>query len=70
MPNHDPIIFILDLGLRNGLVVGYSYDFMVSNIGSQAKGAQEISLRYQFHWADPRDRNKRSRILDCFKYMM
>ena len=70
MPNHDSIIFLLGLSLENGLVVGYSYDFMVSNIGSQAKGAHEISLRYQFHWGDPRDRNKRSRILDCFKYMM
>ena len=70
MPNHDSIIFLLGLTLENGLVVGYSYDFMVSNIGSQAKGAHEISLRYQFLIGNPKDRNKRSRILDCFKYMM
>jgi type IX secretion system PorP/SprF family membrane protein len=70
MPNHDSFIFLLGLTLDNGIVVGYSYDFMVSNIGSQAKGAHEISLRYQFLIGNPKERNKRSRILNCFKYMM
>lgn len=70
MPNHDSIIFMLGLKLDNGLVIGYSYDFMVSNIGLQTKGAHEVSLRYQFMMGDPRDRNRRSRILKCFGFMM
>jgi len=70
MPNHDSVIFLLGVKLENGMVIGYSYDFMVSNIGSQAKGAHEISLRYQFLMGDPRDRNRRSRILKCFDFMM
>ena len=70
MPNHDSVIFLLGVKLENGIVIGYSYDFMISNIGSQAKGAHEISLRYQFMIGDPRDRNRRSRILKCFDFMM
>lgn len=70
MPNHDSIIFLLGLKLDNGLVIGYSFDFMVSSIGSQAKGAHELSVRYQFLMGDPKDRNRRSRILRCFDFMM
>src|SRR5690606_36383556 len=70
MPNQDSIIFLLGLRLDNGIVVGYSYDFMVSKIGAQTKGAHEISLRYQFFLGDPRYRNQRSRILKCFEYLL
>ena len=70
MPNQDSIILMLGLKLDNGMVIGYSYDFMISNIGTQTKGAHEISLRYQFLMGDPRHRNQRSRILKCFDFMM
>ena len=70
MPNQDSIIFLLGLKMDTGMVIGYSYDFMISNIGSQTKGAHEISLRYQFFMGDPRHRNQRSRILKCFDFMM
>ncbi|GAA0878520.1 hypothetical protein GCM10009119_14880 [Algoriphagus jejuensis] len=70
MPNQDSIIFMLGLKLENGMVIGYSYDFMVSPIGSQTKGAHELSIRYQFLIGDPRSRNQRSRILKCFDFMM
>lgn len=70
MPNQDSIIFMLGLKLDNGMVIGYSYDFMISNIGSQTKGAHELSLRYQFLIGDPRARNQRSRVLRCFDHMM
>ncbi|MEX2594399.1 MAG: PorP/SprF family type IX secretion system membrane protein [Anditalea sp.] len=70
MPNQDSIIFLLGVMLNNGIVIGYSYDFMVSNIGTQTKGAHEISLRYLFFMGEPRNRNQRSRILKCFDYMM
>lgn len=70
MPNQDSVIILLGLKMDTGMVIGYSYDFMVSNIGSQTKGAHEISLRYQFFMGDPRHRNQRSRILKCFDFMM
>ncbi len=70
MPNQDSIIFLLGLALENGMVIGYSYDFMISNVGTQTRGAHEISLRYQFLMGDPRKRNQRSRVLRCFDYMM
>jgi type IX secretion system PorP/SprF family membrane protein len=70
LPNQDSIIFLVGLKLETGMVIGYSYDFMVSNIGTQTKGAHEISLRYQFFMGDPKNRNQRSRLLKCFDFMM
>lgn len=70
MPNQDSIILMIGVKLETGMVIGYSYDFMISNIGVQTKGAHEISMRYQFFMGDPRDRNQRSRILKCFDFMM
>lgn len=68
--NHDSIILLLGIKLDSGFVIGYSYDYMLSNIGSQTKGAHEVSMRYLFYWGNPKDRNRRSRINDCFYYMM
>lgn len=70
MPNQDSIILMLGLKLDTGIVIGYSYDFMISNIATQTNGAHEISIRYQFYMGDPRYRNQRSRILKCFDFMM
>jgi hypothetical protein len=70
LPNQDSIILLLGLKLDNGMVIGYSYDYMISNIGTQTKGAHEVSLRYLFFMGDPRYRNQRSRMLKCFDYMM
>lgn len=70
LPNQDSIIFLVGLKLETGMVIGYSYDFIVSNFGTQTKGAHEISIRYQFLIGDPRNRNQRSRLLKCFNYMM
>jgi type IX secretion system PorP/SprF family membrane protein len=70
MPNQDSIVFLLGLAFDTGFVIGYSYDFMISNIGNQTRGAHEISLRYQFLMGDPRKRSQRSRVLKCFDYMM
>lgn len=70
MPNQDSIITMFGVNLENGMVIGYSYDFMISNIGYQTRGAHEVSFRYQFLMGDPRSRNQRNRVLKCFKYMM
>ncbi|MDN3602790.1 type IX secretion system membrane protein PorP/SprF [Belliella kenyensis] len=70
MPNQDSIIFLLGLALDSGVKIGYSYDFMISNIGIQTRGAHEISIRHQFLMGNAKSRNQRSRILKCFDYMM
>ncbi|AGA78173.1 PorP/SprF family type IX secretion system membrane protein [Echinicola vietnamensis] len=69
-PNHDAIIALLGIKLDAGFVIGYSYDYQLSPIGSQTKGAHEVSFRYLFLWGNPKDRNRKSRINDCFYYMM
>ncbi len=70
LQNQNSIIVMVGLKLETGMVIGYSYDYMVSAFGLQTKGAHEISFRYQFFMGDPRDRNRRSRLLKCFDFMM
>ncbi|MCS4434626.1 PorP/SprF family type IX secretion system membrane protein [Aquiflexum gelatinilyticum] len=70
LPNQDSIIFLFGINLSNGMVIGYSYDFMISKIGFQTQGAHEVSFRYQFLMGDPKSRNQRSRVLKCFNFMM
>jgi len=66
MPNHDSIILLLGLeppGLdMNGrIIIGYSYDFMISGIASQTKGSHEISLRFTFFQGTEKTRGKRTK---------
>lgn len=68
--NQDSIIYLVGLKLENGMIIGYSYDFMVSNIANQTKGAHEVSIRYQLLLGNPKYRNQRSRLLKCFDYML
>lgn len=70
MPNQDSIIFLLGVSLENGLIIGYSYDWMISNVGRYTKGSHEFSMRYQFLAGNPRLRNRRSRVLKCINYML
>lgn len=70
MPNQDSIIFLLGFSLDSGLIIGYSYDWMISNVGMYTKGSHEFSMRYQFLAGDPRQRNRKSRVLSCFKSLI
>jgi type IX secretion system PorP/SprF family membrane protein len=70
LSNQNSVILLVGLKLDTGMTVGYSYDFMVSDIGNQTKGAHEISIRHQFFLGDPKHRNQRSRLLKCFDYML
>jgi len=44
--NQDAVIFTMGLYLKN-MNIGYSYDFNVSELSTQAGGAHEISIVYE-----------------------
>lgn len=70
MSNQDSIILLLGFSLESGIIIGYSYDWMISNVGMYTKGSHEFSMRYQFLAGDPRKRNRKSRVLKCFKTLI
>lgn len=70
LPNRDSIIALVGVSLESGLLIGYSFDYMISRLGMETHGAHEISIRYQFLKGLPQDRDRKSRILKCFRYMM
>lgn len=70
LPNRDSIIILVGVNLESGLMIGYSFDYMISRLGMETHGAHEISIRYQFLKGLPQDRGRKSRILKCFRYMM
>ena len=69
LPKRDSIIGLFGLNLSNGLAVGYSYDYPISDVGSQTLGSHELSLSYQFFYGTPKSRGQRSRVLSCFSYL-
>lgn len=70
LPNRDSVIALIGLNTDGGLMIGYSFDYMISSLGMQTHGAHEISIRYQFLKGLPQSRAQKSRILRCFQYMM
>jgi type IX secretion system PorP/SprF family membrane protein len=69
LPKRESVIGLFGLNLPNGLAVGYSYDYPISDVGSQTLGSHELSLRYQFFYGTPKSRGQRSRVLSCFSYL-
>lgn len=68
LKNHDSLIGLFGFSLDNGVIIGYSYDWMISQVGSNTKGSHEFSLRYQFLAGDRKRRGQRGRVLKCFNY--
>jgi type IX secretion system PorP/SprF family membrane protein len=68
LPKRESVIGLFGLNLSSGLAVGYSYDYPISDVGSQTLGSHELSLRYQFFYGTPKSRGQRSRVLPCFSY--
>lgn len=66
--NYESIIGIFGIPLQNGVILGYSYDWMISQVGANTKGSHEFSLRYQFLAGNQKRRGQRDRILKCFDY--
>ncbi|MDN3668960.1 type IX secretion system membrane protein PorP/SprF [Echinicola jeungdonensis] len=66
--NHESLIGLLGFSFDNGIEVGYSYDFTISQLNqAQSGGAHEISFRYSFLAGNDRLRGKTS-SMPCFKY--
>jgi type IX secretion system PorP/SprF family membrane protein len=69
LPKRESVIGLFGLNLSSGLAFGYSYDYPISDVGSQTLGSHELSLRYQFFYGTPKSRGQRSRVLSCFSYL-
>jgi len=69
LPKRESVIGLFGLNLSSGLAFGYSYDYPISDVGSQTLGSHELSLRYQFFYGTPKSRGQRSRVLPCFSYL-
>ena len=69
LPKRESVIGLVGVNLSAGLAVGYSYDYPISDVGSQTLGSHELSLRYQFFYGIPKSRGQRSRVLPCFSYL-
>lgn len=44
----DALVFMGGLELKNGFMVGYSYDWSVSGVGKYTGGSHEVTLSYSF----------------------
>ena len=69
LPKRESVMGLFGLNLPNGLAVGYSYDYPISDVGSQTLGSHELSLRYQFFYGTSKSRGQRSRVRPCFSYL-
>lgn len=65
--NNESVIFLVGVS-TNGLHIGYSFDYTVSQLGIPTGGAHEVSIRYEFFLGDPRKPPKNVRQLPCPKF--
>ena len=65
--NNESIIFLAGVS-TNGLNIGYSFDYTISQLGMQTGGAHEISIRYEFFMGDPRKPPKNVRQIPCPRF--
>ncbi|MGY6745007.1 MAG: PorP/SprF family type IX secretion system membrane protein [Cecembia sp.] len=69
LPNNEAIIGLLGVSIGNGLYLGYSYDFTLSQLGqANTGGAHEVSMRLSFLAGDAKQSGRKASILPCFKY--
>jgi type IX secretion system PorP/SprF family membrane protein len=69
LPNNESLIGLVGISLGNGLDIGYSYDFTLSQLGqANTGGAHEVSMRLSFLTGDQKQSGRKASILPCFKY--
>jgi len=65
--NNEAVIFLAGIS-TNGLHIGYSFDYTISQLGIATGGAHEVSIRYEFFLGDPRKPPKNVRRIPCPKF--
>jgi hypothetical protein len=65
--NNESLIFLAGIS-SNGLHIGYSFDYTISQLGISTGGAHEVSIRYEFFLGDPRKPPKNVRQIPCPKF--
>lgn len=65
--NNESIIMLVGIS-TNGLHIGYSFDYTLSNLGIATGGAHEVSIRYEFFLGDPRKPPKNVQRIPCPKF--
>ena len=63
-PNNEALIFMVGVSQKN-MSIGYSYDYTLSELGTAAGGAHELSLIISFDAGDPRKPPREVRELRC-----
>lgn len=72
--NNESVVFLLGFtriggkstaGTRDGLTIGYSFDFTISKLGSGSGGAHEFSLVYTWPMRNPRKPPADKMIIPC-----
>ena len=63
-PSKDALVFILGLQITS-VQFAYSFDFTLSNLGSEAGGAHEISLIWEFELVNPRRVKRKYKSIPC-----
>lgn len=66
--NNESVVLLLgftQIGARDAINIGYSYDFTVSKLGSGSGGAHEFSLVYTWPMRNPRKPPKDKLIIPC-----
>ena len=66
-PNNESVIFLVGMTF-NGLSVGYSFDYTISDLGISSGGAHEISISYTFSTEDQRKPPRSIRQIPCPKF--
>lgn len=66
--NRDAVVMMVGLNLLNGLNIGYSFDYTVSQLGIQTGGAHELSLSWTLPNSNQGKPLRRDTILPCPKF--
>lgn len=66
--NNDAVVFLFGLAIQR-FKIGYSYDLTVSTLtNARSKGANELSVTYQFCQGKIKGRRKRNMLISCPKF--
>ena len=66
--NHESIVILLgftNIGSKQALNIGYSFDYTISKLGAGSGGAHEFSMVYTWSMRDPRKPPRDKLIIPC-----